>query len=100
MSFAAAHESRRFRQIAATSRPSAAGENTRKGSAVDAAIVKAAVLALQRRHRDAAQLCGEALSLADSGPAGWLLPVDPLIYAAAHPDEWANVFALLRHRAA
>ncbi len=86
--------------LAATSRPSPACGNTREANDVDVAIVKAAVLALHSRHRDAAQLCGEALSHAESGPAGWLLPADPLIQATARPDEWANTLAILRHRAA
>ena len=32
--------------------------------------------------------------------AGWILPVDPLIHATAHPDAWAQTLALVRHRAA
>ena len=86
--------------FAATSRPSQAYENRREATAVDAAIVKAALLALEGRHHDAAQLCGDALSQADPGPAGWMLPVDPLIHATAHPDAWTHTLAILRHRAA
>jgi tetratricopeptide (TPR) repeat protein len=51
---------------------------------VDAAIVKASALALEGRHGGAALLCGEALAHADPGPAGWLLPVDPLLHATDH----------------
>jgi DNA-binding winged helix-turn-helix (wHTH) protein len=86
--------------LAAIVGPSQAHENGHDANAVDKAIVKAAALALQGRHRDAAHLCGDALSRADRGPAGWLLPVDPLIHATAHRGAWSHTLAILRHRAA
>jgi DNA-binding winged helix-turn-helix (wHTH) protein len=66
---------------------------------VDAAMAKAIVLALEGRHEDAARLCGEALASAEPGPAGWLLPVDPLLHVTAHRDAWARTQATLRDRA-
>ena len=69
-------------------------------TAVDAAIVQAVSLALEGRHDAAARICGDALAHADSGAAGWLLPVEPLLHVAARPDVWAHVLALVRERAA
>jgi len=66
---------------------------------VDAAIVQAAVLALAGKHDQAARLCGDALAHAEPGPAGWLLPVDPLLNATAHRNAWADTLAMVRDRA-
>jgi hypothetical protein len=66
----------------------------------DLAIANAAVLALEGKHDEAAILCGNALAHADPGPAGWVLPVDPLPQLTAHPDCWAQTLAMLRGRAA
>ena len=68
-------------------------------SSVDAAIVKAAALALAGKHDEAARLCAEALAQAEPGPAGWLLPLEPLLNAAAHRDAWAQTLTMLRDRA-
>jgi hypothetical protein len=68
-------------------------------NAVDAAIVKASALALEGKHGEAALLCGEALAHAEPGPAGWLLPVDPLLNATVHRDAWADTLAMVRDRA-
>ena len=67
---------------------------------VHVASVQAAVLALRGKHDDAAGLCGAALCHAAPGSAGWLLPLDPLIHATAHPGAWAHTLGILRHRAA
>ena len=67
---------------------------------VEGAIVKAAALSLMGRHCDAARLCAEALALADPGSAGWILPVEPLLEAAARPEAWGEALAALRDRAA
>jgi DNA-binding winged helix-turn-helix (wHTH) protein/Tfp pilus assembly protein PilF len=66
---------------------------------IDAAIAMAAVLARAGEHDAAASVCGQALAQADPGPAGWLLPVEPLLHVAAHPGAWAQTLAILRHRA-
>jgi DNA-binding winged helix-turn-helix (wHTH) protein/Tfp pilus assembly protein PilF len=67
---------------------------------VDVAMVEAAALVLQGKHDDAAGLCGEALVRAEPGPAGWILPVEPLLNPSHHTDAWARTLAILRDRAA
>ena len=66
----------------------------------DAAIAQAAQLAVGGNHADAARLVDRLLSMAPSGNAGWILPVEPLINVASFPDQWASVLARLRTRAA
>jgi tetratricopeptide (TPR) repeat protein len=67
---------------------------------VDVAVIKSAALALDDKHPEAALVCGEALAQVEPGPAGWIIPVDPLLHATAHVDAWARTFAALRDRAA
>ena len=67
---------------------------------VDLAMANAAALILNGKHELAARVCGEALAHAEAGPAGWLLPVDPLLDPLRHPDVWARTLAMLRDRAA
>jgi tetratricopeptide (TPR) repeat protein len=67
---------------------------------VDVAMVKSAVLALDGKHKEAARLCGDALAQAEPGPAGWMIPVDPLLHATANGDAWVQTLAALRDRAA
>jgi len=67
---------------------------------VDAAIAKAVALALQGTHDDAARVCGDALAHAEPGPAGWILPVEPLLNPLDHQESWARTLAMLRDRAA
>jgi len=73
---------------------------TAVANTVDSAMVKAAALALEGKHEDAARICAEALARADPGPAGWILPVEPLLNPASHPDVWRRTLAMLRDRAA
>jgi tetratricopeptide (TPR) repeat protein len=65
------------------------------------ATVAAAVLTLQGKHEEAARVCGDALIGlgTDPGSSGWLLPVEPLLHATAHPEAWAGTLATLRDRA-
>ena len=49
---------------------------------------------------DAMRLVEHALSVAPSGNAGWLLPIEPLLNVASAPDTWAPTLARLRTRAA
>ena len=63
-------------------------------------MATAAALVLLGKHNDAARLCGEALVQAESGPAGWILPVEPLLKPLRHLDAWARTLAILRDRAA
>lgn len=67
---------------------------------VDVAMAAAAALVLDGKHDAAARLCGEALVQAEPGPAGWILPVDPLLNPLGHADAWARTLAILRARAA
>ena len=86
--------------LAATSSSLRAATICQDAQTVDAAIVKAAILALEGKHPEAAGVCGEALAHADPGSAGWLLPVEPLLYPTAHRKAWAPTLAILRDRAA
>jgi DNA-binding winged helix-turn-helix (wHTH) protein/cytochrome c-type biogenesis protein CcmH/NrfG len=67
---------------------------------VDVAMIKSAFLALDGKHTEAARVCGDALAQVEPGPAGWMIPVDPLLHATAHGDAWAQTLAALRDRAA
>ena len=67
---------------------------------VDAAMAVAAALVVDGKHEEAARLCGEALAQAEPGPAGWILPVEPLLMPLRTPDAWARTLAILRGRAA
>ena len=64
------------------------------------AVAQAAGLAMTGADTRAAQLVGAALSAADPGNAGWLLPVEPTLHVIARPEIWADALARLRHRAA
>ena len=75
--------------------PQLAGMNN-----VDLAMANAAALVLNDKHDLAARICGEALAHAEPGPAGWILPVDPLLNPLRHPDTWGRTLAMLRDRAA
>ncbi len=80
--------------------PSSDAQATRPDTnTVDAAMVKAAALALAGQHHEAASVYGDALAQVDPGSAGWLLPVEPLLHVSGHPDAWAQTLATLRHRA-
>jgi hypothetical protein len=54
---------------------------------------------VEGEHAAGARLCEEALAHAEAGPAGWILPVDPLLHVSAHQDVWAPALAILRDRA-
>jgi DNA-binding winged helix-turn-helix (wHTH) protein/Tfp pilus assembly protein PilF len=84
--------------LGATSRPS---HSFTPGEAdtVEGAVVKAAVLALQGRHHEAARVYGDALVQAEPGSAGWMVPVDPLLNTAGHCEAWTLVLEVLRARA-
>jgi hypothetical protein len=68
-------------------------------SSVDAVIARAAALVLQGQHVDAARLVGDALLASEPGPAGWLLPVEPLIHPTTHADLWVRPLAAVAERA-
>ena len=64
---------------------------------VETAIARVIALIRAGQHVDAAAAYRIAVALAPS--AGWLLPVEPLINAAAHPEVWRDVLLLVRERA-
>jgi len=71
-----------------------------RGATVDAAIAHAIEATAHRDYERAAQITATALAAAPAGPAGWLIPVEPLLRVPAQPDAWAPVLARLRSRAA
>jgi DNA-binding winged helix-turn-helix (wHTH) protein len=68
--------------------------------AVDAALAHAGRLALQGQPGEAARLVDAALAAAPPGSAGWILPIEPLIFTSRSPEAWAAALARLRNRAA
>jgi DNA-binding winged helix-turn-helix (wHTH) protein len=74
------------------------GPRRSDAGAIHLAMAQAIALARAGRHRDAAGACTGALTQAPPGPAGWLLPVEPMLDPAARPDIWAGTLALLRTR--
>jgi DNA-binding winged helix-turn-helix (wHTH) protein/Tfp pilus assembly protein PilF len=66
---------------------------------MDAALSEAIVLARGNRHADAARVYREAVAQMPPGPAGWLLPVEPLLHPLAHREIWADALAMIRIRA-
>jgi tetratricopeptide (TPR) repeat protein len=77
----------------------AAAEARKSAASIDASLSAAAWLALAGSHAEAAATMNDALAAAASGNAAWLLPIEPLLSVAAHPDAWKSVLARLRSRA-
>lgn len=75
------------------------GQVLSSSTASDAFVGRAIALVRAERHADAARVYREAVSQAPPGPAGWLLPVEPLLNPRARPDIWAETLALVRLRA-
>jgi len=67
--------------------------------AVDMAVLEAAQFVVAGAHSNAADLVADALGNAGPGNAGWLIPIEPMLQVAAHPDIWARALAHLRNRA-
>ena len=65
----------------------------------DAALPRAAQHVLADHQAQAARTIEAALDEAAPGSAGWLLPIEPLLHVAAHPDIWARALAQIRNRA-
>jgi DNA-binding winged helix-turn-helix (wHTH) protein len=84
--------------LGASSKPAA--PPVARFTSVDGAVGHAIALALAGEHADAASIVDEALAEAPPGNAGWLLPVEPILHIAAHPDVWGAALARLRTRAA
>jgi DNA-binding winged helix-turn-helix (wHTH) protein len=69
-------------------------------SAIDAAHAAAIRSVLAARPDDAAALVHTALRSSPPGPAGWSLPVDPILCCGDRPQLWAAALSVLRTRAA
>jgi hypothetical protein len=76
------------------------GPPGRRPTSLDTAIVQGAQLAVAGVHTEAARVVDEALTGAEAGDAGWLLPIEPLLNVTAHSAIWARTLARLRNRAA
>ena len=74
--------------------------SNQRAHSFEAAVVRAAQLAITGAHADAAGLIDEALACAAPGGAEWILPLEPLLNVQAHPDAWTRPLARLRNRAA
>ena len=59
-------------------------------ASIEAAIIRAAQLAVAGAHADAARIVDEAMAGADPGNAGWLLPIEPLLHVGAHAAVWVR----------
>ena len=75
------------------------GKLPSSAAGIDAAVGHSIVLARANRHGEAARVYAEAIAQAPPGPAGWLLPVEPLLNPLAHGEMWAETLALVRLRA-
>lgn len=71
-----------------------------RGAHVEAAVAAAVVAAASGDPIAAARQVGAALAEAAPGPAGWWLPIEPLLRVWESPDAWGGVLAVLSSRAA
>jgi DNA-binding winged helix-turn-helix (wHTH) protein len=70
------------------------------GGIIESATARAICHAVADRHSEAAKtLHGALLAMPASSSAGWTIPLDPLLRARAHSDDWGAVLALVRNRA-
>jgi tetratricopeptide (TPR) repeat protein len=67
---------------------------------MEAALAAAVQHVLAGEAADAARVVAAALSSAQPGSAGWILPVEPILNTASAPDLWAPVLARIRAQAA
>ena len=66
---------------------------------LDAAIARSIALTRAGRHRDASEVYRDAVLSARAPHAGWILPVEPIIHAAARPDIWSDTLTIVQKRA-
>ncbi len=69
------------------------------GHGMDAALGQAIVFTLQNRHADAARIYRDGAAQMPPGPAGCLLPVEPILNPLARRDIWSDALAVIRARA-
>jgi hypothetical protein len=61
-------------------------------------MARAIAMARGNRHAEAAQIYKDTLA-AGTPNAGWILPVEPVLHAAARPDLWRPVLTIVQQRA-
>jgi DNA-binding winged helix-turn-helix (wHTH) protein/Flp pilus assembly protein TadD len=75
------------------------GELPCTGTPFHLALAHAVILARGGRHAEAAAVYRQAVLASPHASDGWLLPVDPMLNPAAHPEIWAETLALIGRRA-
>ncbi len=70
------------------------------GAQVEAVLADSVRLLARGERAEAAVHARTVLAASPLGPAGWVLPVEPLLRVWEHPDDWVAVLSLLRSRAA
>jgi DNA-binding winged helix-turn-helix (wHTH) protein/Flp pilus assembly protein TadD len=73
--------------------------DTRDPRILEARLARATALAAAGRHADAAESYRLTVVNATHPLAGWMLPVDPVLDPASHPDVWVPALAVVRTRA-
>lgn len=74
-------------------------ELERSGRQTEAALVEAGELCVLGRVTEAAAVLDRMLALAPVGPAGWIIPVDPMLAAVRYVPGRAGILAKLAARA-
>lgn len=74
-------------------------ELERSGRHIEAALVAAGQRCVQGRIAEAVDILDRMLTLAPVGPAGWIIPVDPMLAAVRYVPGRAGILAKLAARA-
>jgi len=77
----------------------ARGELERSGRDIEASLVEAGERCVLGRVTDAVEVLDRMLTLAPVGPAGWIIPVDPMLSAVRYVPGRAGILAKLAARA-
>ena len=77
----------------------ATDELTRMGRQTEAALVEASERCVMGRVNEAVEVLDRMLTLAPVGPAGWIIPVDPMLSAVRYVPGRAGILAKLAARA-
>ena len=73
---------------------------TRSERHAEAALVTAGALIVRNQFEDAVRTLDRLLSSSATGPAGWIIPIDPMLASIRAPLEKSGLFAKLAARAA